>query len=426
MYLVQFFCFMENDIAKKNKPFYTNIWFFTTLFCFITMVLVLLGLWIELQARYPTTSPLNTLSYIVYSKQHLHIPMSKQTIAFLPYWKLSDAKYTRFDLLSDISYFSLTIDEKGNFIQKKENHSEPGWQAWNSQTVKDLIAKTQITGNTFSLTLANQKNKTIETFLQDKTAQQHLINNTLKQITSRHLNGVTLDFEYEGQPDGTYSNAFTQFASNFATTLHKKAPGVRLNLTLLPLSGREKGLFDLPAIVPLFDRFIGMSYDYYALGSDVAGPIAPMNGFKENKFFFDVTTTYEDYMKYIPKEKIVMGIPYYGYDWAVTDGKKIQSATFPQSDPNNYVAAISYAKVKDDTDIKQDQCMWDDYAKEPWCWYTDSHQVDHQVWFENNESIKIKYRFARQSNFAGVAIWTLGYDKNYPDLWNVMKSTLKK
>jgi spore germination protein len=165
-----------------------------------------------------------------------------------------------------------------------------------------------------------------------------------------------------------------------------------------------------------------MSYDYYGISSDIAGPIAPMKGFKENKYFFDVTTTYEDYLKQIPKNKIVMGVPYYGWDWAVKDGATITSRTFPSDNPNNYAAVLSYARMREDKDLNRKQCQWDDFAEENWCWYTDQKTgIDHQVWFEDAKSLGVKYDYANKQDFSGIAIWVLGYDKDYPDLWNLMK-----
>src|SRR5205814_213263 len=103
-------------------------------------------------------------------------------------------------------------------------------------------------------------------------------------------------------------------------------------------------------------------------------------------YFFDVQTMYEDLQKDLPKNKIIMGIPYYGWDWAVVEGKKIQSKTYPQSDPKNYAAVVSYARAKENSDLKPSQCQWDDYALETWCWYT-KDGVDHQVWLEDSKSI---------------------------------------
>ena len=170
-----------------------------------------------------------------------------------------------------------------------------------------------------------------------------------------------------------------------------------------------------------------MSYDYYSAGSDIAGPTAPINGFKENKYFFDITSTYEDYAKVLPKNKIIMGIPFYGRDWAVENGSKIQSRTFPAEDPANYSAINTYAYLKTDKDLKPENCQWDEYALQTWCWYTEARtQTDHQVWLEDNKSLNIKFNFAQNHGFPGVAIWALEFDKNYPDLWTLITSKFTK
>jgi spore germination protein len=143
----------------------------------------------------------------------------------------------------------------------------------------------------------------------------------------------------------------------------------------------------------------------------------------QNKFYFDVKTTYDDYLKVIPKEKILMGVPYYGRDWAVQSGSRIQSKTLPDSDPDSYRAVISYARAREMKEFKKSQCKFDSVAQQPWCWYTDEKtKVDHQVWFEDTKSIGLKYDFAKNQDFGGVAIWVLGYDKDYPDLWNLIKN----
>ena len=144
-----------------------------------------------------------------------------------------------------------------------------------------------------------------------------------------------------------------------------------------------------------------------------------MKGFKEGKYFFDVETTYADYQKVIPENKLVMGVPYYGWDRAVVDGKTIQSKTLPSED--NAAVVMSYARMRENKDITKNQCQWDEYALATWCWYTDKDNVDHQVWLEDNKSLGIKFDYVKKQKFGGVAIWVLGYDKNYPDLWNLLK-----
>lgn len=352
---------------------------------------------------------------------HPHANLDKHVMGFLPYWRVEDSKYIRPELLSEINYFGLTVDADGQIIKlTNPTQSDPGWREWTTQSMKDFLTQARISGSEVSVTIISQQNDVIEAILDSSNAQTTLISQITDQIKTNHLNGINIDFEYSGEADDDYKNKFTTFAKHLHETMQKETPHAKLSLSIMPLAARQKDLFDFPKLAPLFDHFIGMSYDYYGISADVSGPGAPMKGFKENKYFFDVQTTYQDYLKYLPKEKIIMGIPYYGWDRAVIDGKTIMSKTFSASDPNNYAAVNSYSRMRDETDFKPDRCTWDNLAQSSWCQYS-KDGIDHQVWIEDTKSLGIKYDFANKNDLAGIGIWTLGYDKNYPDLWNLIK-----
>jgi spore germination protein YaaH len=392
----------------------------------VCVALFITWAWIHLARTYPTTSPLKSSLYFMYNLLSPHKNMTNDVLGFLPYWRVDDIQYIRHDIVTEVNYFTLFADDEGNIIKVVDGQTNPGWREWESQNIKDLIAKTQIMGGTFSVTLAVQNNDAIENILDDKNVQKKLIANILHEIETKKLNGVNIDFEYLGEPDDAYKQRFTEFSKSLRQELNKKSPKAKIYLSIMPRSARDKDLFDFPSLVPLYDKFIGMSYEYVGQGSEIATATAPMTGFKENKFYFDVTTTYEDFLKAIPKEKILMGIPYYGRDWAVETGSRIESKTLSSDHPDSYSAVISYARAKEMKEFKKSQCKFDEVAKQPWCWYTDKDNVDHQVWFENEKSIGIKFDFVKQHDLSGVAIWVLGYDKNYPELWDVMKNKFAK
>jgi spore germination protein YaaH len=391
----------------------------------VLAAIVAIGFLLYAHLSYPTTSAGNVLADMVYARDHPHVALRKETLAFLPYWRLDNIQYARYDLLSEVNFFSLTIGPDGHIVHVIGNETEPGWRWWNTQQVEDLIPKVQIEGGSFGLTLAMLNNADIGSFLRSPKAQQNLISDTLDQLNSRHLNDVTLDVEYAGGPPPAYRREFTSFAERFSAALRRDASGTTLSLTLTPLAGRGPGLFDLPALAPLFDRFIGMTYDYYNASTDRAGPDAPMHGFASHRFFFDVTTAYQDYLQAIPPSKIVMGVPYSGWDWAVKKGSGLVGRTLPASNPNSYAAILSYGRMRGFAELKSSQCHWDRLAEEPRCVYVTGKGVRHEVWFENDRSIAAKYAYARAKGFAGVAIWVLGYDSKYPDLWNIMRRAFR-
>ncbi|HZU13391.1 MAG TPA: glycosyl hydrolase family 18 protein [Chloroflexota bacterium] len=392
----------------------------------LVVLAVIAGFLIYAHVTYPTTSAGNVLADLVSAEQHPHISLHGETMAFLPYWRLDNIQYARYDLLSEVNFFSLTIGPDGHIVQIIGNQTEPGWRWWNTPQVEDLIPRVQIAGATFGLTLAMLNNSDIRSFLAGPSAQENLIADTVAQVRARRLNAITLDVEYAGTPPAVDRREFTSFAERFSLALRQRAPGVQLSLTLPPEAGRDRGLFNLPALAPLFDRFIGMTYDYYNSSTAVAGPEAPMRGFSPHRYIFDVTTAYRDYLLAIPRTKIVMGIPYSGWDWAVRKGKGLLRPVLPPSNPHSYAAILSYGRMRSFAALNGAQCRWIKDAEEPHCWYTDGTGTRHSVWFENDRSIAVKDAYARAQGFAGIAIWVLGYDSKYPNLWDILRRTLQR
>ena len=409
---------------SNNKKILITILFLLV----ITVVLIILYLYL----KYPTTSPINSASYFINRLKQPHAHMQKDVVGFLPYWRLDDTKYLRFDLVSEVFFFSLSVDENGQIIKIVDNETDPGWRWWSSPAIQNLIAKTQITGGKFGLTIAMQKNKTLESFLNNPSAQKTLTSNLIQIVESDKIDGLNLDFEYDGEPDDKYKSEFTNFAKELTSTFRTQSPKTELSIDFFPLSIEKPRLYDVASLAPLFDKVIVMSYDYYSGSSEVAGPVAPIFGYiaspsaDQTSYFFDVNTTYNDYLKVVPKEKLIMGVPYYGWDYPVEDNTTILSKVLPQNDQNGYPEVISYGRARTNTNLKAENCQWDDTAKATWCAYTDSNKIQREVWLEDNRSIEIKFDFAKTNNLGGIAIWTLGYDKDYPDLWNLIKNYFTK
>lgn len=380
------------------------------------------GLHYHLSNKYPQTSPFVSDQYFVESLIYPHAKLDKHVLGFLPYWRLEDMSYIRPQLLSEINYFSLTPGSDGKILRVVDGQTDPGWRSWQSAEIKTFMTRANILGTDFTATIAALENGLITDILDSEEAQQNLIDDIIGQVKERNLQGVNIDFEYFGEPDQEYRESFTAFSKKLKTALDKEVPGTELSLSIMPLAARETDLFEFAELAQIYDRFIGMSYEYYGANADIAGPVAPMKGFKDGTYFFDVETTYEDYLKVLPKEKIVMGVPYYGWERAVEDGQTINSLTYPSDHEKNYSAVISYARAKDSKDLKKNQCKWDEVAQETWCWFKNKDTgMDHQIWLADNKSIEIRYDYANRQNLGGIAIWTLGYDKQYPDLWELIR-----
>ena len=72
------------------------------------------------------------------------------------------------------------------------------------------------------------------------------------------------------------------------------------------------------------DGLFVMGYDYHWKGSTLTGPVAPLTGGSYN-----VTNTINTYLSVTGNNtsKIILGNPYYGYEWPATSADKGANTT---------------------------------------------------------------------------------------------------
>lgn len=97
----------------------------------------------------------------------------------------------------------------------------------------------------------------------------------------------------------------------------------------------------------------------------------------------------------IPVSKISLGIPNYGYDWALP---YIRGTTLAQS--IGYHEALSRA-YENGVPIQ-----FDETSQSPFFEYR-VNNVDHVVWFEDVRSIQAKIRLAQEFGLLGLGYWNL-------------------
>ena len=98
----------------------------------------------------------------------------------------------------------------------------------------------------------------------------------------------------------------------------------------------------------------------------------------------------------IPPEKIMLGVPNYGYDWPLPF---VQGVTRAQSISNQ--RAIQLA-IQYDIAIQ-----YDETAQSPFFHYTDDSGTVHEVWFEDARSLSAKLELIAEYGLQGVGFWNL-------------------
>ena len=160
-----------------------------------------------------------------------------------------------------------------------------------------------------------------------------------------------------------------------------------------------------------------MTYNYRWTGSTITGAIAPLD---------NTSRTVKIHMKrfsaYAPRESLIMGVPWYGYDWPVTS--TVPNATV-RSDKTKYgaVKSVTYASARTFLAAHPEVTRMYDVAEGSgfYTYWDASHATYRQVYFEDERSAAAKYEYAITSGYAGVGIWTLGNDHPYPEMRNALE-----
>ena len=150
-----------------------------------------------------------------------------------------------------------------------------------------------------------------------------------------------------------------------------------------------------------------MGYNYFYSGSSTAGPVSPLGG-----YYYDLEYTLNDYIEKTEGQldKIILGLPYYGYDWPVIN-----------DEPNSTTNGLGVARIYSQAEPMAQNFgyNWNSQSNSPWFSYQDNLEWN-QCWYDDSLSLSHKYQFAIDNEIAGVGIWALGYDNGYDELWGAL------
>jgi spore germination protein YaaH len=262
---------------------------------------------------------------------------------------------------------------------------------WNAENPTWLAA---MTGTRVLPTIQNTVNRSFdgtvaETLLSTAASREAHAQAIADLVVNKVYDGI--DVDYERVPTTSRAN-FTAFVQLLAQKLH--AAGKQLSVTVYAKTSDAQnwngpGAEDWAALGGAADWIKIMAYDYH-WSTSAPGAITPLS-------WLDQVAAYAE--SAIPAGKIVVGLPWYGYDWVGSSGTGVV-----------YSGAMSTAAANGAT-ISRDA---DNEAT-----YT---YADHVVYFQDAAAYKSKTDLLRQKhpNIAGFAHWRTGSED--PGFWTVIES----
>ncbi len=237
----------------------------------------------------------------------------------------------------------------------------------------------------------------VHTILSNKTTRQRTIENIAKVLKDKGFAGVNIDFENVSPAD---RQLYTDFIGALAQRI--KPEGFMVSISV-PAKKKEdpsnswSAAFDYWSLGQIADRVMIMTYDEH-WSTAPAGPIASVE-WVEMMLKFATSA--------IPSHKILMGLPAYGYDWAVG---------------SRYSRSVRAYEAVELVKTGQVQAGWDDAAKVPFYTYLSGKQR-RIAYYEDAKSASYKIDLVAKYKLGGIAVWRLGYED--PGLWAVVQEKLK-
>jgi spore germination protein YaaH len=244
----------------------------------------------------------------------------------------------------------------------------------------------------------------------NSAAYRRMIEQLVAACKQNGYTGFQFDFENVAWTD---SDALTQVARETAEAFHRE--GLQLSIATVPnapgapgqsdfsawIYANWRGAYDLKALAQVVDLICLMTYDQHTRWT-APGPVAGWGWTTENL----------DYaLKSVPKDKLSLGIPLYGYHWF---------AGAPQNDKPN--PSAEYIGGQDALELARDyngKVEWDPVDRTAWLYF---YRDDMREWifFTDERAFRERYNLVREHGLQGFCSWVLGQED--PSIWNVLPS----
>lgn len=316
-------------------------------------------------------------------KKEVKIIPASNYCAWIPYWdqersvKSLEASENKLSYISPVWYF---IDEKA---QVKE-YTKADKTAINNALNKE---KTKIVATIFN----EFDPKRISLLINNHSLYQDFASELVSIAQKNNYSGWDIDFEEIGLEN---KKSFSGFIEYLANELHKN--DLVLSVSVHVQTGRTSDweaarAQDWESISRSADTVRVMAYDFHNTKTS-PGPITPIDRLEEVLKFASLK---------IPVEKLVIGLPLYGYNWS-----------------NKNTVAMEYQDATKSAQANNAEFQRDAISSALTANYAENN-TDHTIWVEDAQSVISKINLARDYGIYQFCFWRLGGEDL--SLWRTLK-----
>lgn len=230
----------------------------------------------------------------------------------------------------------------------------------------------------------------------DSLRRENFINNVVELFMQYEYDGIDIDWEFPESTD--QGKNLTTLIKELRERFDQENPDWLISMAVS--SGSLNGQYsEYDKLVEYIDWFSMMGYDFHGNWTTHCGHNAPLyqplncsDGAVDNGVAYLTDTSL------VPKEKILMGVPFYGKEY---------NAAGLYEPFTGYVNDLLYKEIAPRVNSGDWEYYWDDFSKVP---YLLNSELSKFIAYDDTMSIRIKCNYVSVNQLAGVMIWALGQD----------------
>ncbi|MFI6638465.1 glycosyl hydrolase family 18 protein [Streptomyces sp. NPDC050504] len=311
-------------------------------------------------------------------------PTKRTTSAWLPYWN-QDSAYR--DALRHADQLHTVSPFWYEAIAADRIDAHPGA---GERRVIDGLHRAGI--KVVPTVMEGMKPGALGAILTSATARAAHVGELLRVVNSRDYDGIDLDYEtiattgdadYRAVRDG-----YTALVTDLCRALHELRK--QCISTVMPKTAGTGRVWDYPALGRAADRVRIMAYNLHWSGG-TPGPLSSVGWYDE---------ILRRATEAIPRDKLEMALPAYGWDWAADGGARARHVTWKEAEELRRKVGAPY--------------RLDPESGTPHFTYDDDG-VRREVWYQDGRGVAAHLAVLRRHGVRNTGLWALNFED--PAMW---------
>ncbi len=229
----------------------------------------------------------------------------------------------------------------------------------------------------------------------DQQSRDNFVSNITAFCINNNYDGIDIDWEHPANPDDKKNLVI--LVKDIRKAFDES--GKYLLITMAVTAGSWAGQWiDYPSLIDYIDWFGCMTYDFHGDWTTHAGHNSPLySSPADDCGSVDEGFKYLNLTRKVPKEKILIGIPFSGREFNASRLYGPSTGGDVTLNYNEIIPIINNGWTY----------YWDNISSVPYLINTDKTKL---ITFDDTLSVRLKCDYAREKGIAGVMIWALGYD----------------